>query len=107
MTEVTESEKIRREYKNNPKRKSESMSENLEPTATDNNTNSVTPEELAEVISEFEQYRQRLVEDMTTAAKKAKLPKSKVMARLEPELAKIDATLDNLRNQHAVMTSNN
>ena len=82
------------------------MSENLEPQGN-NNTDNVTPEQLAEVIGEFEQYRQRLIDDMTTAAKKAKLPKSKVMSRLEPELAKIDATLGNLRNQHAVMTANN
>ncbi|MBO3458030.1 hypothetical protein G7B40_034415 [Aetokthonos hydrillicola Thurmond2011] len=66
----------------------------------------VTPEELAEVIQEFEQYRQRLVEDMTTAAQKAKLSKSKLMSRLEPELAEIDAALANLRAQYAIMTNN-
>jgi hypothetical protein len=67
-------------------------------------TNIATSQDLAEVIHEFEQYRERLVNDMTIAAKKAKLPKSKLMARLGPELAHIDATLDNLRMQHAALT---
>jgi molecular chaperone GrpE (heat shock protein) len=83
------------------------MSENLEPTANDLNADPVTPEDIAEVIAEFEQYRSRLIEDMTTAAKKAKLSKSKLMTRLEPELANIDATLENLRNQYAMMIANN
>lgn len=65
----------------------------------------VTPQELAEVIAEFEQYRQRLVEDLTTAAQKAKLPKSKLMTRLEPELAEIDAVLANLRQQYTLLTN--
>ena len=87
------------------------MAENLEPTATEtegtvNETEPVTPQDLAEVIQEFEQYRQRLLDDMTAAAQKAKLPKSKLMARLEPELAQIDATLENLRTQHAALTGN-
>jgi phage gp36-like protein len=71
------------------------MAENLDP------TDPVTSEELAEVIAEFEQYRERLLEDMTTAAQKAKLPKAKLMASLEPELAEIDAVLANLRTQYA------
>jgi len=75
------------------------MSENLEATQ-------VSSEELTEVIAEFEQYRERLVNEMTTAAKKAKISKSKVMANLEPELAKIDATLENLRAQKAALTEN-
>lgn len=65
-----------------------------------------TSQELTEVITEFEQYRERLVNEMTTAAKKAKISKSKVMANLEPELAKIDATLENLRAQKAALTEN-
>lgn len=85
------------------------MAENSEFTATDtngtvNDTEQVTPQDLAEVIQEFEQYRERLINDMTTAAKKAKLPKSKMMARLEPQLAQIDATLEKLRTQHAALT---
>ena len=60
-----------------------------------------SPEEVAEVISELEKYRHRLVEDFTTTAKKAKLPKSLVMAQLEnhPEIAKIDASLAQLRGE--------
>jgi hypothetical protein len=66
----------------------------------------VTPQDLAEVIQEFETYRQRLIDDLTHAAQKAKLPKSKLTTRLEPELAQIDATLENLRAQYATMTNN-
>ena len=80
------------------------MSENSNHTTT--NSNPVTPEELAEVIQDFENYRERLVNDMTNAAKKAKLSKSKMMTKLEPELAQIDAALKNLRAQYAMMTGN-
>ncbi|HBE20307.1 MAG TPA: hypothetical protein DEG17_20115 [Cyanobacteria bacterium UBA11149] len=87
------------------------MAENLETKASETQDSSldreaVTPQDIAEVILEFEQYRQRLIDEMTTVAQKAKLPKSKMMARLEPELAQIDATLENLRTQHAALTSN-
>ena len=37
--------------------------------------NPVTSEDLAELIVEFEKYRDRLVNDTTEAAKKAKLSK--------------------------------
>jgi molecular chaperone GrpE (heat shock protein) len=85
------------------------MSENSNHTATNspettNDSAPVSPEELAEVIQEFEQYRQRLVEEMTNAAKKAKLSKSKMMTKLEPELAKIDTALEKLRLQYAAST---
>lgn len=66
----------------------------------------VTPQAIAEVIQEFEVYRQRLIDDLTNAAQKAKLPKSKLNARLEPELAQIDEALANLRAQHAALTIN-
>ncbi|MGB7085803.1 MAG: hypothetical protein WBD47_09625 [Phormidesmis sp.] len=58
-------------------------------------------EEVAEVIAELEQYRARLVEDFTTAAKKAKLPKSMAMSQLKnhPEIAKIDASLAQLQGR--------
>jgi len=58
-------------------------------------------EEIAGVIAELEQYRDRLVEDFTNTAKKAKLPKSMVMAQLKshPEIAKIDASLAQLRGE--------
>ncbi len=60
-----------------------------------------SPEEVAEVISQLEEYRDRLIEDFTTTAKKAKLPKSMVMAQLKthPEIAKIEASLAQLRGQ--------
>ncbi len=64
-----------------------------------------SPEEIAEVLEEFEKYRQRLVNDTITAAKKAKMPKSVVMAQLEPELQKIDGMIENLRKQQAELNS--
>jgi hypothetical protein len=86
------------------------MAENLELTPTDsedvaNSADPITPQDLAEIIAEFEQYRERLVAEMTAAAQKAKLPKSKLMAHLEPELAQIDGTLEALRTQQAAMMS--
>ena len=66
----------------------------------------VTAEDLAELIAEFEQYRDRLVNDTTEAAKKAKLSKKATMAKLEPQLADIDAKLQRLREQHANLTAN-
>ena len=60
-----------------------------------------SPEEVAAVIAELEQYKARLIEDFTTTAKKAKLPKSMVTAQLErhPEILKIDASLAKLRGE--------
>ncbi|MEL6250055.1 MAG: hypothetical protein AAFR15_18835, partial [Cyanobacteria bacterium J06627_15] len=55
-------------------------------------------------IAEFEQDRERLVKDTMEAAKKAKMPKKDTMAKLEPELAKIDAALESLRSQQAELT---
>jgi hypothetical protein len=60
---------------------------------------------LEEVIAEFEKYRERLVNEMTITAQKAKLPKKKAMAQIEPELAKIDAALQHLRTQQAALNS--
>jgi hypothetical protein len=79
------------------------MSENLEL----NNNDPVSPEELAEVIAEFEQYRERLYNDTMTAAQKAKLSKKATLAKLEPELAKLDAVIENLRAQQVMLTANN
>jgi membrane protein insertase Oxa1/YidC/SpoIIIJ len=64
-------------------------------------------QELAEVIAELEQYRERLLNDTVEAAQKAKLMKSAVMAKLDPELAKIDATLQHLREQQAMLQPHN
>jgi capsule polysaccharide export protein KpsE/RkpR len=79
------------------------MTETPELTAT----NSVDAQELAEAIAELEQYRERLLNDTVETAKKAKLTKSSVMAQLEPQLAQIDAMLENLRQQQANLTANN
>ncbi len=70
-------------------------------------TNSATPEELAEVIAEFEQYRERLLNETLTIAKKAKVSKKAAMAQLEPELNKIDNLIQQLRAQQSALTTNN
>jgi hypothetical protein len=61
----------------------------------------VTAADLAELIVEFEKYRDRLISETTEAAKKAKLSKKATMAKLEPQLADIDAKLQRLREQQA------
>ncbi|WP_404785292.1 hypothetical protein [Altericista sp. CCNU0014] len=61
-----------------------------------------TPEALAEIIAELEQYRERLVRDTLTMAQRAKIVKSQALANLEPNLAQIDAQLEALRQQQAV-----
>ncbi len=63
------------------------------------NTTPATTQDIAEVIAELENYRDRLIEESTETAKKAKLKKSMLMAQLDPELAKIEAALTQLRNQ--------
>ena len=70
-------------------------------------TNSANPEELAEVIAEFEQYRERLLNETLTIAKKAKVSKKAAMAQLEPELNKLDHLIQQLRDQQSVLTANN
>ena len=60
-----------------------------------------TAEDLADAIEELTKYRERLVNDMTDTAKKAKIKKSKMMGVLEPELEKIDNALEALKAQHA------
>ncbi|MBE9038064.1 hypothetical protein [aff. Roholtiella sp. LEGE 12411] len=70
-------------------------------------THNVTAQDLAEVIAELEQYRERLVKETTEAAKRAKVMRISLMAQLEPELTKIDFALQELRNQQAnLMVSN-
>lgn len=66
-----------------------------------------TAAELAVVITEFEQYRERLLNETMAAAKKAKLPQKTALAQLEPQLAKIDLTLEKLREQKATLTEAN
>ncbi|MBC1221875.1 hypothetical protein GNF10_08150 [Nostoc sp. UCD121] len=79
------------------------MDETSELTTTDN----ITPQDVAEVIAELELYRERLVQETTETAKRAKLMRVNVMAQLEPELAKIDSALQELRNQQAALSVNN
>lgn len=79
------------------------MTEIPESTTTDQ----VTAQDLAEVIAEFEQYRERLFNEVMTTAQRAKVPKAKVLPQLEPELAKIDAVLRDLRDQQAALTPGN
>jgi predicted nucleic acid-binding Zn-ribbon protein len=66
-----------------------------------------TAEELAEVIAEFEQYRERLVNETLETAKKAKLPQKTAMTQLEPQLNQIDSTLQQLREQRANLVGEN
>lgn len=70
-------------------------------------TANVNAQEVAEVIAELEQYRERLVQETTETAKRAKLMRVNVMAKLEPELAKIDSALQELRNQQAALSLSN
>lgn len=66
-----------------------------------------TPEELAETIAEFEQYRERLLNETLATAKRAKVMKANAMAQIEPELAKIDAIISELRERHAALSTGN
>jgi hypothetical protein len=65
------------------------------------NTTLPTREEIAEIMGELEQYRDRLVNDMTEAAKKAKMTKAAMMQHLDPELKEIDLRLEGLRQLQA------
>ncbi|MEM9948837.1 MAG: hypothetical protein AAF810_22630 [Cyanobacteria bacterium P01_D01_bin.36] len=71
---------------------------------TDTNSVQASIEEITELIAEFEKYRERLTTETVDAAKKAKMSKKETLARLEPELAKIDAALTQLRAQLATLT---
>ena len=65
----------------------------------------VTAEDLAEVIEEFEKYRDRLVRETTETAKKAKISQKTVMAQLQPQLDQIDSKLEALRAQYNTMVN--
>ena len=67
----------------------------------------ITPQELTEIITELEHYRERLVNDTLSMAQRAKIMKAQALASLEPNLAKIDTTLETLRDRQATLTSNN
>ena len=64
-------------------------------------------QELEEAIAELEEYRERLVNDMTNMAQRAKISKTQMMANLEPELNTIDRTLQQLRDQKTALASTN
>jgi hypothetical protein len=66
-----------------------------------NSLEEATPQELAEMISELEQFRERIVNDTLATAQRAKIMKSQALATLEPNLAKIDTTLQTLRQQQS------
>lgn len=66
-----------------------------------------TPQELAELIIELEQYRERLVNDTLSMAQRAKVMKSQALAALEPNLAQIDANLEALRQRQATLSAEN
>ena len=73
------------------------MSETLEANTA---TAKTQEQEIEEVITGLEQYRERIINDTLEHAKKVKIPKAKVMAKLEqhPELSKIDKALNELRS---------
>ncbi|MBW4594852.1 MAG: hypothetical protein KME46_18555 [Brasilonema angustatum HA4187-MV1] len=77
------------------------MTETSEHTPTDQ----TSPEELNEVIAEFEEYRERLISQRLATAQKAKVMKATALAQLEPELAKIDAVLKELRDRASALTT--
>ena len=72
---------------------------------TEASNSTVTPEQLAEVIAEFEQYRDRLYNETMATAKKAKLSKKVAIAQLQPQLDQIDSKLEQLRNQYSTVNS--
>jgi hypothetical protein len=74
---------------------------------SDSTTTLPTAAEIIEIIGELEQYRERLLNDMTEAAKKAKMTKAAMMQHIEPELKEIDLRLDGLRQLQAQSAASN
>lgn len=64
-----------------------------------------TPEAIAELIAELEQYRSRFIEDTMEMAKRAKVMRTKALTNIEnhPEIAKIDAALSDLHSRQAAL----
>jgi hypothetical protein len=73
------------------------------PNSTVSTEQPVSAEELAALITEFEQYRERLISQTTTTAQRAKQSQKKAMAQIEPELAKIEAALEHLRDRQQTL----
>ena len=67
----------------------------------------VTATELEEIVTELEKYRARLVHDTTEAIHKARLPKAKAIAQMEPEIVRIDAMIQELHDRHAALIASN
>ena len=63
--------------------------------------NQISADQLAEILTELEQYRDRLISDMTDAAKKAKMTKSAMEAHIAPELAEIDLRIQAVKELQA------
>jgi hypothetical protein len=57
--------------------------------------------EIAEVIAELEQYRERIVNELLQTAQKIKFSKKAAMEHIaqHPEIARIDTALEQLRAQ--------
>jgi hypothetical protein len=70
-------------------------------------TEEVSAAELAEIITELQKYRDRLVHDTTEAIHKARLPKAKAIAQMEPEIVRIDAMIQELHDRHAALVAGN
>lgn len=70
-------------------------------------TAEMSASELEEIITELQKYRDRLVHDTTEAIHKARLPKAKALAQMEPELIKIDAMMQDVRDRHAALLASN
>jgi uncharacterized protein involved in exopolysaccharide biosynthesis len=66
-----------------------------------------TAADLAEVIAEMEAYRDRLLQDVTDAAQRAKLTKAQMMTAMGSDLDLIESKLQQLREQHAALTASN
>jgi uncharacterized protein involved in exopolysaccharide biosynthesis len=66
-----------------------------------------TAADLAEVIAEMEAYRDRLLQDVTDAAQRAKLTKAQMMTAMGGDLDLIESKLQQLREQHAALTASN
>ncbi|MEO1208921.1 MAG: hypothetical protein AAFX78_05185 [Cyanobacteria bacterium J06638_20] len=64
-----------------------------------------TLDELAAAIAELQEYRERLVSETLSAAKKAKVMKGQAQGNLEPTLARIDAMLQELQQRQAELTT--
>jgi hypothetical protein len=66
-------------------------------------------EEISAVIGELEQYRQRIIDDTLAMAQKAKVMKATTLEHLKnhPEIAQIDAMLQDLRSRQEVLENDN